>query len=92
MSLWELILLTCSDFAKKDAHHEFISPGKEIEVRALGKAMKKSKIEETTEEKQVRKNNAFLAAFIAACSSDFPLPETVISLIFSSIWTKNILS
>ena len=56
--------VTFSDFAKKGAHHEFICHGEEIEGRALGKARKKhSKIEEKTEEKQARKNNAFFSNF-----------------------------
>ena len=37
-------------------------------------------------------NNAFLAAFIAAFSSDLPLPVTMISIEFPSFCTNKVLS
>ena len=47
--LWEVILDTFSDFAKKGVPHETIAPADEIEVWAPGKVSKKGlKIEEKT--------------------------------------------
>ena len=63
-SLWEVILATFSDFAKKGAPHEFIVNSSEIEGRAPGKAIKKrSKIDEKTVWKHTWKKHAFFMNF-----------------------------